>query len=963
MKKKYIHACMHARSASLVGASTIAAMLSASGAIAQQNSAEPIIEEVVVTGSLISRSGYDAPTPVSTLGEEALEQMPVTQIGEAVERLPAFQGSQNARNNVSVSDGTSGTNLLDLRGLGPNRTLVLLDGKRVVGSSIGGARGGAVDISNFPSGLVRRVEVTTGGASAVYGADALAGAVNFFLDKEYTGFKVRSQGSVTSHNDGESYQVGFTGGRSFADSRGHFLIDVERGFESAIEGKPRDWAKPLSALVRNSDFAPGNGQPFFKVIPNAGLSVVTRGGLIVGCDSAGGGACPLRGTQFLEGGTPAGFEFGEIHSGIWMEGGDWRTSTIHQDTGLSNEQERDSVFLRTSYDLTNRMNVYGEFMWSDSQSFNPATAPSFRLGNVSIQSGNPFIPASVQATMDANGIDSFTMGTVNGDAGAIQFDGRREMQRIVLGAEGDFDALGSNWAWDVSYVDNESDIQQRIPNNLINNRFDLAVDAVVGNDGQVVCRINADDDPTNDNPDCAPYNVMGTGVGSPAGKAFVLGTGWADMLLEQEVFSATVAGEPFESWAGPVSLAIGATYREEEVSGDSSDLDQQGQFLGGNFNPTFGDFDVTEFYAETVFPLLTDLPFAQQLDFNGAYRSTDFSTSGKTDTWKAGLSWRLNDELRFRATRSRDMRAPSLGDLFDGGTSGTGSIDDPFTGETTQFVSQTRGNEKVQPEKGDTTAVGFVYQPSWLPEFSVSVDYYEIEVEDAILTIGSQETLRRCFEGNATLCNSIIRGSDGLIDMVLAQPQNLLSQDTSGWDIEASYRYPLSNLSSALPGELSFRALVTHVNELETSDGVVTHDGVGVTGPERDAPGFGLTSAETRYLTSLTYRNGSFDTTLTARGLTSGVHSNRYIECDPGSCPTSNLTIGSGENRIDDMLMIDLGINYYLGEGRRIFFQAQNILDEDPPHVATTSFWSGPGNMGFFERRGAILRVGANWEF
>lgn len=959
MKKKYMHACMQARSASLVGAGTIAAMLSASGAIAQQNTADPEIEEVVVTGSLISRSGYDAPTPVSALGEEAFEQMPVTQIGELVDRLPVFQGSQNARNNVSISDGTSGTNLLDLRGLGANRTLVLLDGKRVVGSSIGGARGGAVDISNFPSGLVRRVEVITGGASATYGADALAGVVNFMLDKEYTGFKVRSQGSMTTHGDGEAYQLGFTAGTPFADDKGHFLIDVERGFDAGIEGKPRDWADPLSALVRNSDYAPGNGEPFYKIIPDAGLSVVTRGGLITGCTPAGGGACPLRGTQFQNGGTPIPFEFGEIHSGIWMQGGDWETSTIHKATGLALEQERDSVFLRTSYDLTNSANVYGEFMYSDSHSVNPGTALPFRLGNVTIKSGNPFIPASVQATMDAQGIDSFTMGTVNGDAGAARFEGRRQMQRFVVGAEGEAEVFGSNWDWDVSYVDNESDILQRTPNNMINSNYNRAVDAVVGANGQIVCSVNADSNPDNDDPNCVPYNNMGTGVLSPAAKDYAFGTGWATMLLEQEVLSGSVTGEPFENWAGPVSLAFGASYRAEEVSGETSELDQQAVFLGGNYNPTFGEYDVTEFFAETVVPLLKDAPLAQQLDVNAAIRTTDYSTSGEVDTWKLGLSWRPHDDVRVRATRSRDIRAPSLGDLFDAGTSGTGSIDDPFTGQTTQFISQTRGNPNIQPEIGDTNGIGVIYQPSWLPEFSVSVDYYNIEVTGAILTVGTQEILQRCYEGNTALCDSVIRGSDGLIDMVLVQPQNLLLQEAAGWDIEASYRYPLSNISSGLEGDLSFRAMVTLIDKLDTTDGQSTHDGVGVTGPERDSPGFGLTSAKNRYLASVTYANGAFDTTLTARGMGSGVYSNRYVECVPGSCPTSGDTIN--DNHIDSINYFDLGFNYRIGNGRA-FFAVQNMLDEDPPHVATTSFWSGPGNMNFYDRMGRIVRVGFNYE-
>src|SRR5690554_3965865 len=194
---------------------TLSMLLASSAAFAQQSSSQTpdtndevnnAIEEVAVTGTLIKRTdGYETPTPVSILGQDELNKMPVTQIGEAVERMPVFQGSQNARNNVSVSDGTAGANLLDLRGLGANRTLVLLDGKRVVGTALGGSRGMAVDISNFPSNLVKRVEVVTGGASAIYGSDAMAGVVNFILDKDYIGLKTSIQGGTTTHGDGETF--------------------------------------------------------------------------------------------------------------------------------------------------------------------------------------------------------------------------------------------------------------------------------------------------------------------------------------------------------------------------------------------------------------------------------------------------------------------------------------------------------------------------------------------------------------------------------------------------------------------------------------------------------------------------------------------------------------------------------------------------------------------------------------
>jgi len=966
MKKKYIRA----RSASLVGASTIAAiaaMLSASGAIAQQNAADSTIEEVVVTGTLISsRSGYEAPTPVSALDQEAFDQMPVTQIGELVERLPVFQGSQNARNNVSVSDGTAGTNLLDLRGLGANRTLILLDGKRVVGASIGGARGGAVDVSNLPSGLIRRVEVITGGASATYGADALAGVVNFMLDKEYTGFKTRFQGSRTTKGDGDAYVAGFSGGMEFSDGRGHVLIDVERGYDQGIEGKPRRWAEPMSALIPNPAYRSDNTQPFYTIIDEAALSVATRGGLILNCAPAGGGACPIRGTQFVEGGAPAPFAFGNPISGVWMQGGDWQTSTLHKVTGLSLKQERDNLFLRTSYDLTDSTNVYGEFLYGDSLSTNPATAFAFRLGNITIRRDNPFIPQQVQGAMDANGITSFTMGSVNGDGGNIQFVSRRKMTRYVVGVEGEFELANNAWDWDVSFTSNWNDIRQETPNNLNNANYNRAVDVVLDTNGNPACRVNVDSNPANDDPACVPYNNMGLGVASPQALAYAYTTGWLNMRIKQEMWSGRASGDVFENWAGPVSVGLGASYRTEDVGRSaSSAADQAGVLTGGNYNPTFGDYNVTEFFAETIVPLLADQPFAEQLDLNAAFRWTDYSTSGSVETWKLGLSWRPTSDVRVRATRSRDIRAPSLGDLFDAGTSGTGTIRDPFMGGLeTQVVSQTRGNRNIQPEIGDTTGLGFIYQPSWLPQFAMSLDYYDIKVKGAITSIGGQAVVDRCFGGDNGLCGAILRDpSNNQIINVFNSPQNVLGQRASGYDLEMSYRMPLSSISSNLPGDLSFRALVNYVDTMETKDGVIVANGVGKVGPSIGAPNFGLNSAKTRFLSSVSYANGPVDLTLTARGLGSGVYDNRYIQCAPGSCPVSTAARPTvSENKIEAITLFDLGFNYRFEQGKA-FLSFQNLFDRNPAEVASTSFWSGHGNMTFYERMGRIVRVGFNYEF
>src|SRR5690606_28988223 len=212
-----------------------------------------------------------------------------------------------------------------------------------------------------------------------------------------------------------------------------------------------------SALIPNPAYASDNSQPFYTTIDQAGLSVVTYGGLIIGCDVS---PCPIRGTQFGQGGEALPYDFGNLQSGVWQSGGDWRTSTMHQVTGLAREQERDSVFLRSSYELTDSTTVYGELLWSDSQSTNPATAFGFRMGNITIHRDNPFIPQAVQDAMDANGITEFRMGSLNGDGGNIQFESQREMTRIVLGAEGMFDLADTSWDWNASVVSNWNDVRQ-----------------------------------------------------------------------------------------------------------------------------------------------------------------------------------------------------------------------------------------------------------------------------------------------------------------------------------------------------------------------------------------------------------------------------------------------------------------------------------------------------------------------
>ncbi len=941
-------------------------LLTAGTAVAQDSApqSDPTLEEVTVTGTRIRRDGYDAPTPVSVLGTEAIEKMAVSNIATAVNRMPAFSGSVTNHNAGSTySNDTGGANHLNLRGLAPIRTLVLLDGKRVVGSTVAGFdnNGGAVDINAFPNGLIERVEVVTGGASAVYGSDALAGVVNFILDKEYVGFKGVVQGGITSRGDNARQRASFTAGLPFADGRGHFLFSGEHAFEEGVAGKPRKWADRSYSILANPNYTPTNGEPEYLALFDTGLSVATPGGLILGCPTAPDTPCPLRGTQFVEGGMPTQFTFGPIISGIMMHGGDWRQSTLLQDTGLALELKRDNAFTRVSYEIGDSTTAYASLHYSLTQVFNQQGPSDFHLGNVTILSGNPFIPASVQEEMTALGIPSFTMGTTMGDAQNIQLDNDRRFARYVVGLDGEFEAAGSDWLWDASYVRGTNEITARTLSNRITANFNRAIDAVMDN-GRVVCRVNADGDPTNDDPACIPLNPMGLGVTSQAALDYVYGRGYMETLMEQDVIAVSVTGEPFSSWAGPVSLAIGAEHRREEVSGWASPLDEADSFLAGNYHATQGKYDVTEGYFETVVPLVADGPFAETLDLNGAVRWTDYSTSGEVTTWKAGATWSPVSDVRFRVTRSRDIRAPNLGDLFLAGSTGRGSIIDPFNNNVeTSIITTTHGNPNLQPEEADTTGIGVVLTPSFLPDFAASIDYYDIQIDGAISRLGSQDYVDRCFAGDTTLCSFIHRDGNGLINAVSVSPANILSQSTKGIDFDLRYTFPLSSIRSSWDGDLSFRARATRVLSLESVDAGIVVDGAGTLGGV--GLGTDLRAPDLRYLGSVTYDNDPLAITLTVRGESSGVYSHLAIQCVPGQCPASTPERPTiNHNHVDGVTYLDLAFNYRLfNDVAETFLVIQNALDEDPPLIPGC-FYCGQGNADY-DRLGRLIRAGVRFEF
>ncbi len=933
--------------------------MSPQGAHAQEaaQTAQLDVEQIVVTGSRIVRDGYEAPTPVSVLGATELNAMNVTNIADAVNRLPSFSNSVTPNNSSSsVSSGTGGVNNLNLRGLTPTRTLVLLDGKRVVGSTLAGFdnNGSAVDVNAFPNGLISRVDVVTGGASAVYGSDALAGVVNFVLDKDFTGIKGSVEGGITSYGDNESYKVTLTGGTPFASGRGHFLFSGEHIYNEGILHNTRPWGESGFTMMNNPNYTPTNGQPQLILMSDTGLANATRGGLIT--------SGPLRGTQFLEGGTPAPFIYGSTISGVVMSGGDSDLSRIDNDGMLALRISRISAFSRASYDVTDNATVFAELAWTHTAANNFSAVPNFNLGNVTVQSGNPFIPASVQAQMTAQGIDSFSLGTVNGDMPFLGADNNRIFRRYVAGVEGNVDAFNTNWSWDAYYARSTQHISARSPGNRINDRYNQAIDTVTDpNTGQFVCRSTL----TNPGDGCVPYNPMGIGVNSDAAINYVHGTGYFMTVLAQDVFAASASGEPFSTWAGPVSVAFGAEHRKESVDGFASALDGQKAFFAGNYIATTAKYHVTEGFVETVVPLAKDTEWARSFDLNAAVRATSYSESGYVTTWKVGATYTPVDDLTLRVTRSRDIRAPNLGDLFNAGRPGTGNVTDPVLNQTYTIVSAVEGNPNLQPEKANTTGIGAVYTPTWLPGFGASVDFYNINIKGAISSLSNQQYLDRCFAGTTALCSFIDRDANNVITFIHVQPANILSQKAQGLDMEASYNFPLSDINAGWGGELSLRAMGTYVFKLNTIDQQVVSEGAGVnTEALGDIP---LNAPKFRYLVSATYSQDAFSGTLSARGISSGKYGNNLIECVT-ACPTAtaaNPTINN--NHIDAVTYFDLALNYkVMDDLAEVFFTAENFLDQDPPRVAGgrgNGFYAGQDNGGLYDRLGRTFRAGVRFSY
>ena len=941
------------------------------GTSANQNDGSQQNGEIVVTGTRLSTSGFNQPTPVTVIGAELVQQRASSNLAETLTELPAFRNSNGSNQSQRTSTNITGAqNTIDLRGLGPQRTLLLVNGRRHVPTN----STGSVDLSMIPSGLVERVDVVTGGASAAYGSDAVAGVANIVLKRRTTGLEISAVNAISGQGDNFEFQANLGYGTDFADGRGRFLVGGEYSTSKGIGTiYSREWGR-LEPGNSATPIAFGAnrpaGTPAVGFLPNVEYATLTPGSVINAARTANGtSVTALNQIAFNKDGSLYTLVRGKVYSSL-MAG----VTTNYGATPLSNyplrvPQDRVVVFGSAGYDLKDDVEIFAEAEYGK---FKINTFSNFHQSALfTIRSSNPFIPDELRTRMAQLNVTEIDIGRLDSDWGGLRLDGEITSRRFVGGLRG---KVFNDWDWEIYGQYGRTDLHdERFAAKDAN--LAAAVYAVTDANGQVVCgalasnpnfaanRLTAIVKPANVLPGCFPFTPFGQ-RNSQAAIDYVTGTEITDTKIEQQVYAASISGSPFSTWAGAVQTAFGGEIRRESIRNTADPLQVQGIYQSGNQRNWNGSTLVKEGFVEIGVPLARDVSLIKALDLNGAIRRTDYRLSGSVTTWKVGTTWDVADELRFRATRSRDIRAPSLSELFlQSGTVASGTtVTNPFNGASGRLPTTSNGFTGLRPERADTFTTGVVLQspPSFLPGLRFSVDYYNIKVSDVIssvsgsliATVGSQ-ILQRCYAGQQDYCALITLDNTayGIANVNLTN-YNQASLETDGIDIELSYRVPLGS------GALTLRALANNTRHFKRVENPAAN------GQAIEYAGTSQLGGSPKWSGNVTvgYQQGGFNAGVQVKAFTGIKYSPDYIGPDEaGYDPAAPNSINIG--RFPSMAYVNLNASYEVkmsGRSMQLFGIVNNLFDRDPPLLAVAALNSG-GNPYDFVGINFKAGVRINW--
>ncbi len=901
------------------------------------------ISEVVVTGSRIARPEFAVPTPTTVIGSDLIDARGITNIIDLVNEFPQIGNGLN-NTNTSFSFGNVGLNQLNLRNLGVNRTLALIDGRRRVGTP-NDANFLALDVGNIPAALIDRVEIQTGGSAAVYGADAVAGVVNFILKKDFEGIQFQGQYGADERGDYNDTSFSVTLGGNFG--RGNAVLNVTHLENTRLTMADRgldvgDYLVSNPANTGSADGIPArirlrDARTVFFGIPTITTYSAALGGYAI-FDPA---IDNFR--AFNASNSPRGVIDG--FASLGPDGGrpqafDSRIVPLR----------RTSAFARLDYELTDSVRFVNELMFTDSTAID-RIGPVFDVFSAFVTTDNPFMPAAVRQSLVAGGEAGVSISREHDEFGPRGSDINRNFWSFTTGFEGE---IASKYSWSVHGGYGKTNTRNASLNDRLDANWYSAIDVIADPvTGQPVCR-----DAAARARGCVPVDLFGVGTISAAALDYVRVREHTSVTdTTQKLAQAVVTGPLFELPAGDMKFAVGAEYREDGLDFHPSFVWEQALgFFASQFSPVDASSSVREAYAELLVPILKDKPFAKNLDVEGAWRYSDYERAGGVDTYKLGLTWSPVADIRLRATKSGTVRAPALAELFDPGSRGAQGLSDPcdpllldsgtanrranclalgldpvnFDPNTRRVTTLvfTTGNPALDVEEADTFTAGLVFQPRWVPNLTIAADWYDIDLRGGIARIGAQQTLNNCVDLPNTanqFCGFATRDANGNIAEVRDSYVNASGFRVKGIDFDVSYAASLNSLHSGEAdwGSLRTRLVGTHqitnaFIDRNIATGIsTTFDHAG----EYDNP-------EWRVLLDLGYRRGPIAANWYVRWIDSTVTSNSVVD------PAEDL---GPLHRVPSVTYHDASFSWQTPWSVRLSFGVNNVFDEGPRNHPYTS--------------------------
>lgn len=925
----------------------------------ERSDSERQLEEIVVTGSRIRRTGVESPTPTTIVDAETIRASGVAEIADLINQVPSLFVTQT--NQTSNLRGNAGLNALDLRGLGTDRTLVLVNGRRRVPAVPGSS---AVDVSTIPPNLVERVEVITGGASALYGADAVAGVTNFILKKDYEGIDSSFRYGGSTRGDLDNYHFDLLYGKNFAEGRGNFTLFANYGRQpGSVSGEDRPWtARGYPLYVTGDDgIVLRDGNRSIYDHDEAVVELGGRGQLYT--FDAGGSIRPL---ELGPGGILNLDNANATLSSYLTDGGE--LDGRYDDWLLQVPWERTALYNTLDYELDNGLKLFFDLSLSQNESKSQGP-PKRSFGADTVPADSPFITDGI---VDLNG------GPLTGplpftrkyfELGRSSTEYERRLVQAVGGIEGRLpDALGESWTWSAYYSFGRTHQEITTRNGTADNRYFLALDSTTDGMGNAVCRSTLTD-PGNG---CVPLNPFAQ-LTPDVIDYLQYDAGPADYELKQHVVSAYATGDLFPLPAGPVQAVIGAEYREESNDiGATPEYDPESPrfdpSLGVTETSLVGEYDVKEVFAEVRIPILADKPFAELLSFESAVRYSDYSTAGGTTAYKYSAEWAPIEDIRFRTTYGQAVRAPNIGELFTTTRIGGLWITDPCNDfNLTNRVTQSEytaancaqidpsdtftywlwrdilhtGNTDLDVETAKTFTGGIALQPRFIPDLAITVDYFDIDLTGAIDAFGAQLILEKCVDAQSLdniFCDYVNRDADGNIETVEVRQLNLSAFRTEGVDFEIDYGFDLAAVGLGDDsGRLSINAVYTHLLArdfiLDPDDPNTISETAGLFG-----------SPDWKGAVRSTYGNGPLSVHWTMR---------YYSSMRPDSTVSSETHDPAWTG---DVYYHDVFGSYYLTDNLVVYGGLRNAFDREPPRLPGAE--AGGANFEFGYQSGVYDVIG-----